>query len=244
MLRRLRLVHSPGGLSVAVASGLLMAMTACSPPGKHPEDGPTESATPASRPAISPETQAPSARAQVGEAVEDGSEGEHRNTELVQNGGFEEWQGGRPVAWQVNEGSGANWRAARPQQAAEACSGTRALDLPEPTGDNFVVAAQGIDSAGIGLDRTLGFGACVKASAPDQVYVLLSFMRSDKRRKMTLKCPATGAWEDLYWLFEVPPDADPSSFRLQILRKPGRPGEVLVDQVSVRFVKIEDAEGW
>jgi len=126
-------------------------------------------------------------------------------------------------------------------KTADAHSGKAAVALHPPDAGHWLCMAQPVEPYRIVLDRTVRFAARVKASQPDQVYVTLSFGRNGRRFKPTRIANGTGEWEELEWLFEVPPDADPSSFRFEILRKSGRPGEALVDDVSVRHVMIEEA---
>jgi len=159
--------------------------------------------------------------------------------EMLENGSFEEWNAGQPAAWEAVKGAGAAWREAGVARTPEARSGESAVLLAPGEEDKWIGLTQKIDPEKMMVDRTLRFSAMVKAPRAEQVHVIVSFVRGGKRYSPKESYKGSGDWEEVLWLFEVPPEADPSSFRFEILRAPGSPGQVVVDDASATFVHVQ-----
>lgn len=154
---------------------------------------------------------------------------------LVKNGAFEEWTDTGPANWELARGRDTTWAPITLATSKAAHAGKACLELPDPGSQDFVVLAQDLDPAVVKLEQTLVMQAWVKAPEYKQLHVVLSFKRGAARVKERLFSSGGPDWEKLFWKLEVPPDADPATFRIEILRHPLGAGQVLVDDVSLRY---------
>lgn len=156
--------------------------------------------------------------------------------ELVSNPSFELWGNDQPLDWEITEGRGKSWQAVKLGKASGALEGTAALELPEPQGENMVLVAQNLDFTKFKPGRNILVRATVKASAKDQLHIVLSFKVKGKVMKKRVCASGKEGWENIQGRFWIPPETDPKSLRLVIFRHPKGPGQVFVDSVSVKFI--------
>ena len=158
--------------------------------------------------------------------------------ELVKNGSFEEWKDENPADWNVVEMSGNNFKPVKAAKAADAGAGKASAQIPkaEKEGD-FVIAKQDLSKDGVKPGKKVYYSARLKAAAPDQAQVVLHFKKGMKReaRDARLLHPGSGKWEKLELNFDVPAEALPDSFIVFVYHRGQAKGDVLVDDVSVRF---------
>lgn len=156
--------------------------------------------------------------------------------EIVANGSFEHWANGAPAGWNPAQGHGNSWKAATMKKASPGHAGETALGLPPPSGKNGqMILAQTIDPKKIKLGQPLTLSAAFMAKHPEEVYVVLSFRQQGTEVKKRVISKGAGSWENVSTGFTVPADADPASFRLQVIRKALSKEPVLVDSISAQF---------
>ena len=156
--------------------------------------------------------------------------------ELLSNADFSEWEDGALKDWTLSIGSGAEWSIVVPERVEGAEAEATWVRLPDP-GADYAVLAQPLPPERIRPGNTMRFAARVKAERAFQLHLIVAFDRRSGPQKVREHHRGGGDWQEIEWYFEVPTDAVPDSFRLQLLRPPGRPGEVLIDRASVRFAQ-------
>ncbi len=156
--------------------------------------------------------------------------------ELLVNHAFADWEDDTLVGWTLSVGIDSDWSIRQPERVPAREPDNRWIRMPDP-GEEYAVLAQPLPADAIRPGNTLRFSARVKADRAYQLSIIVAFDRPQGPQKVREEARGGGAWEELVWYFEVPTDARPDSFRLQFLRPPGRPGEVLVDRASVRFAQ-------
>lgn len=155
---------------------------------------------------------------------------------ILVNGSFEQWGKDASLdAWTTAIGKDKTWSNVPFKSSKEAVEGKLSLELPDPGAEQMALAVQSIDPGKIQLGKTLTILAAVKAPEYRQLHIILNFQRNGERLKERLFNSGGADWENLMWRLEIPPDADPKSFRVEIIRHPMGPGQVLVDQVVLRF---------
>lgn len=213
------------GLSVAIVAG-------CSPAPTQPVPGkmavaPEKSAPPAPAAAPAPKPKTPAApKAEPKPAPKLGAD-------LLKNGALELSDKGKLTGWEVAEPIGKDWKDVALKKAEGKNAGQAAVQLPKPT-EKYALLKQVLPKESVPLGKTLYFGATAKASTPDQVHVVLSFLKDGKRSSSRAVHPGNGKWVAVQNYLVVPPDADPGSVILHVFRHRLEPGDVLVDDVWVK----------
>ena len=163
--------------------------------------------------------------------------------EMLANPSFEDWDNEHLKAWSVGEGQGKTWRRGAVARSHMGEKRKYVLVLPNPAPGQLFVIAQNVGPGKIRPDNTLLFQARAKSPMAYCLTLRVSFLRgagAKKRETMRqLHNSKAGEWEDLEWRFEVPPDADPGSFRFEIiLQNKDHQGVTLVDDVSLRHEPV------
>jgi len=215
---------------------ILVVMLALAPACSKPSISNKTSAQPGatSHSTSSPKANPPAAKTQKPAA--DKKAPLRLGAELLSNPSFELWENNLPLDWEITEGHGKSWQTTKLSKLAGAQEGTAAAELPEPQGENMVLVAQNLDSAKVKRGRNILVRATVKASAKDQLHIVLNYKAGGKIIKKRVCASGKEGWETLQGRFWIPPDTDPKSLRLVIFRHTKGPGQVLVDSVSVKFI--------
>jgi len=143
---------------------------------------------------------------------------------LATNGSFEHWTDGAPDGWRVSAPEGLG-------QSADAFDGGRAVQMPD--GDWAGVRQR------IRLDRSasgaaLLVSARVKASLSNQCVLKVEFGPGPGVQPCEARQNAAGEWTRVSLACSVPVNAGPEAYAdVQLMRRPGLAGLLLVDDVSV-----------
>jgi hypothetical protein len=154
---------------------------------------------------------------------------------LLYNGNFEEWEGARPKGWAVAQGAGATWTTVAPGKVKGLGRGSMAVELPVPAADTVVILAQNLSARWIAPGRPLRFGVLARADRPDQAQVVLQYQSPAGLQKARVAHPGDGEWHALEATVEIPADADPATFRIEMFRYPGDAGRVLFENAGVVY---------
>ena len=199
-----------------------LMLVPCCRPGETPV-----SQTPApERPRVAPvKPPTPNAKAEGKAPEPSGAPHVSAPKELVQNGSFEEWKDGRPVGWMVSSAETA-------QAGGDAQQGVATLGLLS-AGEQYTVVRQNLDAAGIVSGGTLTVSCLAKAVRPNQFVLKLTYQCGGETVRNAEVHSGRGDWARVQFKVDVPPDAKPETFSLQLLRRPNTEGQVLADVVSV-----------
>lgn len=157
--------------------------------------------------------------------------------ELVKNGSFENWKDGKPSDWVTAEVSGKVFKPASVSKSSDAAAGTASAQIPKGAKESdCVILKQDLPAEGVQLGKTVHYSARIKASSANQAQVVLAFKKKvGEGRAARQTHTGSGKWEKLEESFIVPKDARPDSFIVTIYHRGQGKGDVLVDDVSVRF---------
>jgi hypothetical protein len=228
---------------VAMLVVAIMAALSCTPYGEAAAKGdsskkkaPTEHKEAAPVPAPAPTAASPPAPADKKTPAAKPAEIKgpaNPKWEAITNGSFEDWKDGALVGWNAMVNKGKEWKPIVVKASADAQTGKTSLELPAAPPEGQVVLSQSLSAKRIGAGRPVLLKAIFKASKPEEVHVVFSFMHKGKEVKERVFNKTAGAWEKAETPVAIPPDADPNSFRLQIFHKAGGTGSAFVDGVSV-----------
>ena len=162
---------------------------------------------------------------------------------LIENPHFEDWDNEHLSVWSVGEGHGKTWRRGAISRTCVGQKGKYALVLPNPLPDDFFIVAQDLVPGKIRPDNTLLIRVRAKAPLAYTLLVKLTFVRGSGSERHAVAQHRynrkAGVWETIEWKFEVPPDADPNSFRLKlIVQNKDHDGVTFVDSVLVRHEPV------
>jgi len=155
--------------------------------------------------------------------------------DVVLNGSFETGTNDNVENWRTSVERDKHWKTEPFPLSREAYTGQNALEIPNPGEKGMAIAVQEIEPGKIVLGKPITLRATVRAPRSGQVHVLLAFKQHGEQIKERMYNTGGKYWERLKRKFEVPMDADPASFRVEIIRHPFGPGKVLVDDVSLKF---------
>jgi len=160
---------------------------------------------------------------------------------LLVNGGFEQWSDGEVAGWRISELNADGWHTVNQRPSDEREEGRLAMTMPTPEfePDGFVILVQPLPAEKIQLGRTMVVELDAKADGANQLHFVIAFDNRGTREKIRLQHPGNDAWEELRWMFDVPPTADPDSFVVEIFNKPGGSKPALVDDAQIYFEEIE-----
>lgn len=146
--------------------------------------------------------------------------------QILRNGSFEEWEGKCPKGWVTTPFTTL-------VKSEDARQGTAAIELPPGSEGNYALLQQRLPPSLIVPGGTLTVTACARADAPNQFIVKLMYKPQNETQPARVAHPGSGRWETMSLEVDVPKDASPSTFVLQLLRRPNTEGKVLIDEVSV-----------
>ena len=146
--------------------------------------------------------------------------------QILRNGSFEEWKGECPEGWVTTPFTTL-------VKSEDARQGTAAIELPPGSEGNYALLQQRLPPNLIVPGGTLTITACARADAPNQFIVKLMYKRQNDTQTARAAHPGNGRWEAVSLEVNVPNDVSPSTFVLQLLRRPNTEGRVLIDEVSV-----------
>lgn len=154
---------------------------------------------------------------------------------ILFNPSFELWDGKNLQGWAVAEGQGAVWTPISALRAKGIHRASYAVAIKQPPAGHYAILAQNLAQRWIQTGKTLYFGAVVLAEKPHQAQVVLSFRVQGQEKKVRAVHPGDGTWQSVHDTVDVPADADPASFRLELFRNPDIEGRVIFDDAGVAY---------
>ena len=145
---------------------------------------------------------------------------------ILENGSFEHWAEHQLAQWVVTPFT-------TPLKSTDARDGEVALELPPGLDGHYAQVQQRLPPNLICPGGMLHVSAQVKADTPNQCILKLTYERGDEETAVRAAHPGDGQWRTVAFEATVPEDAAPSTFVLQLLRRPDTDGEVVIDAVSV-----------
>jgi hypothetical protein len=154
---------------------------------------------------------------------------------LLFNPSFELWEGDALQGWAVAQGQGAAWTPVPVTKVKGIHRASYAVAVAQPPAEAYAILAQNIAKRWVETGKKLYFGAVIRALHPHQAQVVLTYRAGGQDHKVRAVHSGSGDWESVHGAVDIPADADPDSFRLELFRNPGLEGQVLFDDAGVAY---------
>ncbi len=152
---------------------------------------------------------------------------------IERNPGFEAWNENHPAGWNVPGPS-----APFVQRSADAYAGQAALAMLESP--DQVAVGQSFDE-GYASGSVIEASAQGKAASPNQLVLVLDYACVEGQKHVEARHPGGGVWAPMTLHEELPRNVVPGSIALRILRNPGQPGTVVVDDVKASLFGVRES---
>jgi len=148
----------------------------------------------------------------------------------LRNNGFEAWRDGKPIGWHPNA-SAVSAMASDPG-GFKGTTGLRIAPVEE--------TAMLVQSIPVGLapGRTLEVQTIARCNTPNNLHLVVRYDGPGYEVSQMDSHPGNGEWILLTAEMEIPADADPNSFTMEIWRTPGGEGDAIVDNVELRVKNL------